>query len=307
MNNAINSQDNKRHSSNTRRVLIWMIVALSIILLLLLVVLAVLTEQEASMRLPTEEPTAIPTESTTVPTEPTEPTEPTTIPTETTLPTEPPITEPTVPEETEPTMLPELVSYYEENPDIAGWITIEDTVVDYPVMYTPDDEEKYLYRGFNGFFDVNGLPFIEDSCSLDPESDNIIIYGHKMSSGKMFASLLEYAEKSYWEEHPIIQFSTLYEHREYEIVAAFYDRVYYKYENCFKFYQFIDAEDEDDYNEAISYYKYKAEYDTGVTAQYGDRLITLVTCSYHHKYGRFVVVAREKLEEPQVSEEDIIP
>ena len=128
-----------------------------------------------------------------------------------------------------------------------------------------------------------------------------------MNSGKMFASLLEYAEKSYWEEHPIIQFSTLYENREYEIVAAFYDRVYYSYEDCFKFYQFIDAEDEDHYNEAISYYKYKAEYDTGVTAQYGDRLITLVTCSYHHKYGRFVVVAREKTEEPLESEEVISP
>lgn len=212
---------------------------------------------------------------------------------DTTVPTTEPAAETTVPVETEPTILPELADIYAGNPDLAGWVTIEGTVLDYPVMYTPDDGEKYLYKNINGNFDANGLPFIEDGCSMDPESDNIIIYGHNMKSGKMFASLMNYAKKEYWEEHPTILFSTLYENREYEIVAAFYDRVYYKYEDCFKFYQFIDAEDEAHYEEAISYFKENAEYDTGVTAEYEDKLLTLVTCAYHVKNGRFVVVARE--------------
>ena len=81
---------------------------------------------------------------------------------------------------------------------------------------------------------------------------------------------------------------------EYEVLAAFYDRVYYTYENCFKFYQFIDAADEADFNNAISNFRSKALYDTGVTAAYGDKLITLVTCAYHVEDGRFVVVARKK-------------
>lgn len=212
---------------------------------------------------------------------------------ETTFPATEPIIETTVPVETEPVILPELAEIYADNPDLVGWITIEGTVLDYPVMHTPENGEKYLYKNINGKFDVNGLPFIEDGCSMDPESDNIIIYGHNMKSGKMFASLMKYAKKDYWEEHPTIRFSTLYEEREYKIIAAFYDRVYYKYEDCFKFYQFIDAKDEAHFEEAISYFKENAEYDTGVTAEYGDRLITLVTCAYHVKNGRFVVVARE--------------
>ena len=212
---------------------------------------------------------------------------------ETTFPATEPIIETTVPVETEPVILPELAEIYADNPDLVGWITIEGTVLDYPVMHTPENGEKYLYKNINGKFDANGLPFIKDGCSMDPESDNIIIYGHNMKSGKMFASLMKYAKKDYWEEHPTIRFSTLYEEREYKIIAAFYDRVYYKYEDCFKFYQFIDAKDEAHFEEAISYFKENAEYDTGVTAEYGDRLITLVTCAYHVKNGRFVVVARE--------------
>ena len=212
---------------------------------------------------------------------------------ETTFPATEPIIETTVPVETEPVILPELAEIYADNPDLVGWITIEGTVLDYPVMHTPENGEKYLYKNINGNFDVNGLPFIEDGCSMDPESDNIIIYGHNMNSGKMFASLMKYAKKDYWEEHPTIRFSTLYEEREYKIIAAFYDRVYYKYEDCFKFYQFIDAKDEAHFEEAISYFKENAEYDTGVTAEYGDRLSTLVTCAYHVKNGRFVVVAKE--------------
>ena len=190
--------------------------------------------------------------------------------------------------------LVELAILHEQNSDLAGWIRIEDTVVDYPVMFTPEDGEKYIYADFKGKFDKAGLPFIEDDCSMEPESDNIIIYGHNMKNGSMFASLMDYEKRKYWEEHPIISFSTLSEEREYEIVAAFYDKVYYEHETCFKFYQFINAENEAHFEEAYDYYKKKALYDTGVTAEYGDHLLTLVTCAYHIENGRFVVVAREK-------------
>lgn len=199
----------------------------------------------------------------------------------------------TLPEETEPVMLESMAGLYAENPDLAGWLHIEGTVIDYSVMYTPEDGEKYIYANFQGHFDANGLIFIDANCSVEPESDNLILYGHNMRSGAMFGSLMYYAKESYWQEHPIIEYSTLYEEREYEIIAAFYDRVYKKSDTCFKFYQFINADNEWAFQEAMDYFKENACYETGVTAQYGDSLITLVTCAYHVSNGRFVVVARK--------------
>lgn len=212
---------------------------------------------------------------------------------ETAAPTVEPAAETTEPAPTEPQMLSDMAQLYEENPDVAGWVRIDDTKLDYPVMYTPDEPEKYLRMDFDGHFSVGGLPFLEDGCSLEPESDNLIIYGHNMNNGSMFRAMMSYDNKNFWESHPNIYFSTLYEERTYEIIAAFYDRVYYSHEDVFKFYQFIDAEDEEHFNEAMTYYKEHSLYDTGVTAEYGDKLLTLVTCAYHVDNGRFVLVARE--------------
>jgi len=192
----------------------------------------------------------------------------------------------------DPEILPEMAKLHKENPDIFGWIKIENTNIDYPVMFTPDDEERYLYADFNGNYDIDGLPFIDKDCKADPESKNIIIYGHNMLDGTMFQNLLKYENEDFWKEHPIIEFKTLYENRKYEIIGAFRDRVYYKYETCFKFYQFIDPSAEE-FNEAIDYYIQNTPYDMNVSANYDDNLITLVTCAYHHEHGRYVVVARE--------------
>jgi len=218
-----------------------------------------------------------------------------TVPTETTLPPETTLpTESTAPAETTP---PQILSSMEElcrkNPDIAGWIKIDGTRIDYPVMHTPDDPEKYLHLNFDARYSFAGLPFIDSNCSMDPESDNLLIYGHNMENGTMFRDLMYYDMITFWQNHKTIHFSTLYEEREYEVVAAFYDRVYFPEEDCFKFYQFIDAADQKEFDTAIAYFKEKALYDTGVSAQYGDSLLSLVTCAYHVADGRFVVVARE--------------
>lgn len=204
--------------------------------------------------------------------------------------TEPPA--PTQPEPTEPVMLAKYAPLYEQNDDLFGWLRIDGTVIDYPVMHTPGDPEKYLHANFNHEYSYGGIPFVDAACTAD--SDNLLIYGHNMRDGSMFNSLMKYQEKTYWQAHPTILFDTLYAQGEYEILAVFYDRVYYQYETCFKFYQFIDAADEADFNDAIANFKAKALYDTGITATYGDKLITLVTCAYHVENGRFVVVARKK-------------
>ncbi len=193
----------------------------------------------------------------------------------------------------------ELLNAYkimkENNPDFAGYVRIEGTELAYPVMYTPDEPEKYIHKDINGIETDNGLPFIDTRCNLDPDSDNIIIYGHNMKDGSMFASIINYQDKSYYEKHPIIRFDTPDEVREYQVMAVFYDRVYYTDESVpFKFYDFIDADDEADYDYAIEQYLKKSVYDTGVKAHYGDKLLTLVTCAYHTENGRFVVVAKRR-------------
>ena len=238
----------------------------------------------------------IPKDQEPAPTEPS--TEATTEITE--APTEESTEESTEPEETEPQMLEHMAELYAQNPDIVGWIRIEGTQLDYPVMYTPDDEEKYIRADFEGNVDLSGLPFIDMDCSVDPESQALIIYGHNMKDGTGFRTLLSYEKKEFLEEHPTIYYSTLYEERTYEVLAMFYDQIYLKSATNFKFYQFIDPETEEDFLEGIEYFQKKSIHKTDVTAEYGDSLLTLVTCAYHVDNGRYVVVARQVKEDVEL-------
>ena len=212
----------------------------------------------------------------------------TTVPTQATVPPTTAAVPPTEPRE----VLPRLQEQYEKNPDLAGWLTIPGTRIDYPVMYSPDEPERYLHANFEVSYSFAGLPFIDAAC--DPESGNRIIYAHNMLDGSMFRTLLKYQQKDFWQRNPVISFSTLYEEQEYEVVAAFYDKVYKKSDTNFKFYQFYDTSDQSSFDEAMAYYREHALYDTGVTAQCGDLFLTLVTCAYQTENGRFVVVAQKK-------------
>lgn len=205
------------------------------------------------------------------------------------------------PEQTEATkeILPELASLYAQNPYLAGWLEIPDTVIDYPVMFTPDDGEDgeyYLYRTFDNEEDPTkeGCLFIDANCTIDPRSTNLLIHGHNMKNGTMFHSLLDYESEEYYKEHPKIYYSSLWEEGEYEIVAVFRSKIYNKDDDVFKYYKFFNAQDEQQFNDFINNVKELALYDTGVDAQYGDELITLATCEYTQENGRFVVVARKK-------------
>lgn len=196
--------------------------------------------------------------------------------------------EPTQPRQ----VLPQFQDLAAENEDLAGWLTVEGTRIDYPVMYSPDEPERYLHANFEKQYSFAGLPFIDTAGQVD--SGNRVIYAHNMLDGSMFRSLFRYEQKNYWEKHPTFTFSTLYEEKEYEIMSVFYDRVYKKTDTNFKFYQFFDTSDADHFARAMEHFRDKQLYDTGVTAQPGDKLITLVTCAYQTDNGRFVVVAREK-------------
>lgn len=178
---------------------------------------------------------------------------------------------------------------YEQNQDLFGWIKIENTEINYPVMCTPDDMEYYLKRAFNGADAKGGTPFLDTECSENGHM--YIVYGHHMQNKTMFGTLPYYAEEAYWKEHPLIYFDTLYEQGTYEVVAAFYSKIYNSEEEGFRYYAYKDLSDRQVFEEFRDGVESAALYDTGITMKDTDTVLLLSTCSYHTDDGRFVVVA----------------
>lgn len=196
--------------------------------------------------------------------------------------------EPTEPRE----VLDEYKNLLNKNKKLIGWVKIDDTNIDYPVMQTSDNE-YYLTHNLNQENDRNGSIFMDKDCDVLKPSTNYIIYGHHMKSGNMFGKLDLYQDENYCKEHPYIQFDTIYEKGTYEVMYVFRSRVYREEEIVFKYYQFIDANSEQEFDSYMSEMASMSLYDTGVTAEYGDQLLTLSTCDYQEKNGRFVVVAKK--------------
>lgn len=181
---------------------------------------------------------------------------------------------------------------FSQNKSLIGWIKIADTNIDYPVMQTINNE-YYLNHNYNQEYDKNGSIFLDKDCDITNPGANMIIYGHHMSSGKMFGKLDLYSNKSYYEEHPLIQFDTIYEEGTYRVMYVFRSRIYNEDEIVFKYYQFFDASTPEEFDSNMNAMAELSLYDTGVTATYGDKLITLSTCDYSEQDGRFVVVAKK--------------
>jgi sortase B len=185
--------------------------------------------------------------------------------------------------------LEKYAAVHEQNSDFVGWVSIDGTNINYPVMQTIDNPNFYLKRGFEKQYSNYGVPYVQENCALGI-SDNMVIYGHHMNNGSMFADLCKYEREDFYQEHPTIHFDTLSSLGEYEIVAVFKTVAYS--EDGFKYYHFVDAEDETAFDAFISQCKALALYDTGVSAKYGDKLLTLSTCEYSRTNGRMVVVAK---------------
>lgn len=192
----------------------------------------------------------------------------------------------------EKTVLPELAELFQQNSDLAGWIRIEDTNINYPVMHTPDNPDFYLKHGFDKEYSDYGCPYVQDNCDVQLPSDNVILYGHHMKNGSMFADLEKFKNQDFWQEHKTFFFNTVTDRYEYEIVAVFKTFVYSDSPESFKYYHFVNAETPEDFSAFIDRCKELAIYDTGVSAEYGDKLITLSTCEYSRTNGRLVVVAK---------------
>ena len=198
---------------------------------------------------------------------------------------------------TEITAAEKYTAIYEKNSDFVGWLRIDGTNINYPVMQSPDSPNFYLKHSFDKEYSNYGVPYVQENCELGV-SDNVTIYGHHMNDGSMFADLCKYESEDFYREHKTIHFDTMDGFGEYEVVMIFKTVAY---SNAgFPYFLFVNAEKREDFDDFIAKCSELQLYDTGVTAEYGDKLITLSTCEYSRTNGRMVVVAKKVGPAPEV-------
>lgn len=203
----------------------------------------------------------------------------------------PETTTPAETEEIKPTVFDKYRPLYEQNNDLIGWIRVEGTSIDYPVMQSPSNPDYYLKHSFEKTWSDYGVPYVDGACTVGV-SNNLTIYGHNMKNGSMFHDLVGYTSKAFYEEHPVIIFDTVDSPGKYQVIAAFR---YNTNKESFFYNDHCDM-DEAEFAEYVENCKSRSLYDTGLSAEYGDQLITLSTCEYTYTNGRFVVMAKKIVE-----------
>ena len=184
----------------------------------------------------------------------------------------------------------DLKSLKIKNGDTEGWIKIDNTKINYPVMQNGD---FYLHNNFYKKYSISGTPYLASYCNIN-SSDNLIIYGHHMSSGSMFAGLDIYKTYNGYKNHKYIKFFTLIDGKtienQYEVVGAY--KVQPNIEVANILYGTTKFRNVEEFNKYKNVLKNKSLYDTGANLNYGDKFITLSTCEYSQKNGRLVVVGK---------------
>lgn len=171
------------------------------------------------------------------------------------------------------------------NADCFGWLSIAGTSINYPVMYTSNNPQKYLHKNFYGEYSQSGVPFLDSRCS--PDSTNLIAYGHNMNNGTMFADLCKYTDYAYFIQNPIVVIETESGVSAYTVFAVM------KVKADDDWYRFITADTKRDYENKIKYAKSHSLYDTGITPEYNKQLLTLSTCDSGNSDNRILVLAAE--------------
>ena len=178
-----------------------------------------------------------------------------------------------------------------DNADTIGWLRIDGTNINNVVMFAPGTPGKYLHMDFYGKWSYRGTLYVAENCDVRT-ADNILIYGHHMKDGSMFGSLISYKDAAFRVAHPIVQFDTLYASHSYEVVAAIETKIPAESSDAFRYYDCVGT-DAQQFAQYCAFIEENRCYDTGITIQPGDRLLTLSTCAYHTANGRFLVVARQ--------------
>lgn len=170
-----------------------------------------------------------------------------------------------------------------ENSDIVGWLYSPDTPINYPVVQA-ENNDKYLRRDLHGKYLVTGTLFTDYRNRAITEDRNYIIYGHNMKDDSMFASLLNYANQAYYDAHPILYYLTPNGDFKIELLAGL------MVPETFELY--TPTPDELWFTEFLEDAKLHSGFRSSVTYSNSDRIITLSTCSYDNKNGRFVLIGK---------------
>ncbi|MCI8993182.1 MAG: class B sortase [Eubacterium sp.] len=190
------------------------------------------------------------------------------------------------------TILPEYESIHAQNTDFIGWLEIEGTAVNYPVMQVAGDNSYYLTHSFEKNNDHNGTLFLDGNNQVVNRDTNLIIYGHNMKSGEMFGTLKNYLEEEYFYSHSTIKFDTIYEKAVYQVVGVGLSEVEYQDESTFRYYNFLDAETEEEFQDYLANINALSVYGP-MDISFGDELLTLSTCNSYTEDGRMFVLAKK--------------
>lgn len=190
--------------------------------------------------------------------------------------------------------LPEPLEIYapilEQNKDFVGWVFIEGTRVNYPVMQRMDSKNYYLRRSFDGQYSYYGVPYAFEKATYE-EADNFVIFGHHMNNGSMFSDLANYVSWQYYNDHKYIQFDTIRGYGRYEIIAVV--KTVAGGVDEFKYHEFAKAQTPEEFDAFVAECKARSLYPITETAVYGDKLLTLSTCEYSVENGRLAVIAKK--------------
>ena len=181
----------------------------------------------------------------------------------------------------------DLNSLKNQNRDLIGWIKIDDTNINYPVM---QNGNYYLRRNFYKKYSKLGTPYLADYCNIRT-SDILTIFGHHINQGYMFADLIKYQDYDYYNSHKYIKFYTLENNQTieniYEVCFAFKIKA-----ERYNYYSYTRFYDEDDLKEFVENCQKLSIYNTDTKFDYGNQFITLSTCEYSQNNGRMIVIAK---------------
>lgn len=199
------------------------------------------------------------------------------------------------PERLEDGTLKSFAPLLEMNSDIIGWITVPNSVIDYPVVQTTDND-YYLHKNINKEDDKNGTIFADFNCQITYEQPckNIVLYGHHMKSGNMFQNLMKYCKVDYYRQNPVIRFNTKYDEAEWVVFAVMKLNTRVEHGPVFNFMRSTFSDDQD-FSVFIEDIRKRSIIDTydEIDVAPTDELLTLSTCSYEYADFRTVVVARK--------------
>lgn len=186
------------------------------------------------------------------------------------------------------------------NKEIVAWLKMDNTdYLDYPVLQSKTDNistQKYLYADYKGNYSGYGSLFIDYRSKQGPASKNVIIHGHHMNDGRMFAGLMGYGRTSgdldFYKKHPVIQFDTPEGDADWKVISVYKTNTLESQGEYFDYLTGTFASDAEFMN-YVYLIRERSLFDIPVDVNENDQLLTLSTCSYEFSEFRTIVVARK--------------